>query len=71
MTTKADFQKYHTLNRPGIIHGFDFPFSIEQLHSYGPAWLTKALHASGALADGLLIIIDTIHTPVPFPTAYM
>jgi len=48
MTDKADFNKYHKTNLPGMIHGFEFPFTVEQVNSdkFGAAWVTKALRVS-------------------------
>ena len=58
MTTRADFDKLHDKNLPGIIHGFDFPFNCEQMlcaESYGAVWLTKALRASTAITDDVSV----------------
>eukprot|EP00933_Yihiella_yeosuensis_P075883 TRINITY_DN8543_c0_g1_i1.p1 TRINITY_DN8543_c0_g1~~TRINITY_DN8543_c0_g1_i1.p1 ORF type:complete len:626 (+),score=125.16 TRINITY_DN8543_c0_g1_i1:98-1975(+) len=41
----------HTKQSPGMLYGMVFPWTEEMLHSsqFGPAWLTKAMHAAGTL----------------------
>eukprot|EP00656_Telonema_subtile_P002925 TRINITY_DN11344_c0_g1_i5.p1 TRINITY_DN11344_c0_g1~~TRINITY_DN11344_c0_g1_i5.p1 ORF type:complete len:581 (-),score=122.38 TRINITY_DN11344_c0_g1_i5:233-1975(-) len=60
MTTSADFGKFHDKNLPGIIHGFEFPFTIEQMESYGPSWFTTAFRASKAIPDDVSVTSLTV-----------
>ena len=67
MTTRADFKRLHAQNLPGILHGFEFPFTVEQIADearFGAAWLTKAFRAAGALgpnaAVGKIVAIKDI-----------
>mmetsp|Transcript_68941 Transcript_68941/g.121881 ORF Transcript_68941/g.121881 Transcript_68941/m.121881 type:complete len:644 (+) Transcript_68941:64-1995(+) len=42
-------QENHLKKAPGLMYKLEFPFNAEMLQQMGPAWLTKAFHASGSI----------------------
>ncbi|CAJ1436436.1 unnamed protein product [Effrenium voratum] len=50
--TMEDVMANHQKPCRGLFYGMVFPWSEQTLESMGPAWLTKAFHRAGTMAEG-------------------
>jgi len=51
----------HDKVAPGMLYGFEFPWSEELLVQFGPEWLTKAFHTCGSISKQNIVTKITIN----------
>ena len=62
MPSRQDYDACHQTIAPGDHYGLEFPFTMEQLSTFGAAFLTAAFRASGVLSDdNAVITVDELN----------